>query len=219
MRKAVLVSTLIILLSAASFGQVIQPPAGTAPQKPVQAALKVTEIDSKEWGNIIKALDDEDWKWASALIRTSMAKLTADNEKRQLAQLRYFYLYSLAGKASQNVLAYSELEKAVFELTDAEFLFPARKVLADCTRSVNHICPVKGTESALRMTATNKSVSQIHSFEYVELPNSFNTKANSGRKAYVSAYLKKAELNPKRPDSWIVRLYFYGGQIDVVTEK
>lgn len=219
MRKALLISTFIILSAVASFGQIIAPPTSTTPAKPAQAVPKVIEIDSKEWGNIIKALDDEDWKWSTILIRSSMAKLTAENEKKQLAQLRYFYLYSLAGKASQNILSYPELEKAALELTDTEFLFPARKVLSDCTRSVNHICPVKGTDSALRMTSTNKSVSQIHFFEYVELPNPFNAKANNGRKAYISAYLKKAETNPKKPDTWIMRLYFNGGQIDMTSTE
>lgn len=219
MGKAALIFASIFLFAAVLFGQVIKPATSSTPAKPTQAVPKVTEIDSKQWSSIVKALDDEDWGWATSLIRSSMAKLTADNEKKQLAQLRYFYLYSLAGKASKNILAYPELEKAVAELAETEFLFPARKVLADCTRSVNHICPVKSNDSALRMTATNKSVSQIHSFEYVELPNAFNIKANNGRKAYVSAYLKRAEFNPRKSDTWIMRLYFNGGQIDLTTEK
>lgn len=217
MRKAFFLLTFSILCFKPSFGQVIAPPGGAVPPKPVDSSPLKTELDPKEWGNIVKALDDEDWAWSSTLIRSSMTKLAADNEKKQLAQLRYFLLYSLAGKASKNPLAYTELEKALSELTDKEFLFPARQVRLDCARSVNQICPVKSTELAVRMTATNKSLTLIHAFEYVELPNAFNIRANNGRKAYISACLKKAELNPKKQDSWIMRLYFNGGEINLMT--
>ena len=107
----------------------------------------------------------EDWENSALLTSRLIERTKTENEKKQLAQLRYFYLYSLAGK----VIAYSEAKKSVEEeaarkelnkaaeiLSDEEFVMPPRQFLADCNKVLNYICTVKDNNNALRVTATNK---------------------------------------------------------------
>lgn len=184
-------------------------------KKPVPAAV-ATEISAEEWGRIVASMDSEDWDKATVLTQGSLSKLKTDNEKKQLAQLRYFYLYALAGRVTAGKLTWEQLEASANGLVDAEFLFPARKILADCTNSLNAICSSKDKGYVLRVTATNKSATVIHSFEYTEFSEDFNIKANSGKAAFISGYLKKIELNPNKSNIWVMRLYFDGGIIRLV---
>ncbi len=182
----------------------------------VTAAPLKSEIPVAEWSVLITALDNEDWSRASVLASLALNKLKIDNDKKQLARLRYFYLYASAGKVAQRKMAYTELEKIAAAFTGKEFLMPGRRILTDCKGKVNYICPVKNNEKALRVTATNKTGTAIHSFEYVQLRENFSAGENSGKSALVGGNLQKAEFNPKRSDIWIMRLTFDKGFISII---
>lgn len=215
MHKLFLIAICCLFMAGTGYSQSSPKAPKPVVKKPVPVAV-ATEISAAEWNLIITSMDSEDWDKAARLIQGSFSKLKTDNEKKQLAQLRYFYLYALAGRVAAGKLAQEQLEVFANGLIDVEFLFPARKILADCTNSLNAICPSKDKNHVLRVTATNKSATVIHSFEYTEFSEDFNIKANSGKTAFISGYLKKIELNLNKSNIWIMRLYFDGGIIRLV---
>jgi hypothetical protein len=207
---------LFLILScsaAAAQGRKVPPTKRPAPS-PVVSPV---EVPGDKWFVIKSALEDEAWDRALSLITPAIAGLTVENEKKQLAQLRYFHIYALAGKSFATGQPRAELELALNSYQEKQFMMPARMILSDCRNSVNMICLAKNSSSILRVTATNKSGSAIHSFEYVEISNPFNTQANHGRQAFLSGYLKKFEINRERNKPWVIRLFFNGGDVRVIS--
>lgn len=229
--KYFIFSTILFCLAAsAAFGQKKSVPAKkSAAKKPVAAktsavakpaaqnALK--EIPETEWKALVVALEVEDWTQAASLASAAIGKLKTDNDKKQLARLRYLYLYALAGKAASGKLTYAELEKITAVFIGKEFLMPSRDFLSDCTQKVNYICPVKANETTLRVTATNKSGTEIHSFEYVKLDEKFDFAANEGKAAFLGGTLQEAEIKPYKKDISIMRLVFEQGFVNIVASR
>lgn len=184
--------------------------------KPTIPVTFVTEIPADEWGEIVKTLEAENWNKSSMLTSTAIKKLKADNEKKQLARLRYLYIYSLAGKIAQKTMPAAELERISQAFIGQDFLMPSRQVLSDCTEKVNYVCAVKADDSSLRVTATNKAATAIHSFEYVKLSEKFDVASNNDKKAFLGGKLKKLEIGNYKNGMKIVKLYFEDGYADVV---
>lgn len=218
MKKTILILTALFLASVVSFGQTRKAPVKPVPVKPAPTPT-VAQISDTEWNEMVKALTAENWVKASSLISVSLSKLKTDNETKQLARLRYFYLYSLAGKVAKGLATFEELEKSAKNLIGQDFLMPSREIAADCTKKLNYICAVKDNEKALRVTAINEPATSILSFEYVLLNEQFDVTANNGKKAFLSGRLKKTEFNPEKSDEWIMRLFFENGAAAIVAEK
>ena len=181
-----------------------------------QTPLSVNKISDAEWNEIVKVLKAEDWDKTLILVSESLKKLKIDNENKQLARLRYFHLYALAGKVTENKLIYAELEKVADTYIGQDFLMPSREIAANCTKKLNYICPVSDNEKVLRVTAINKAAIAILSFEYVHLSNKFDVTANNGKQVFLGGKLKTIQFNPDRSQDWIMRLYFENGVADVV---
>jgi hypothetical protein len=238
-KGAALFAALFCLLIGAAFGQKRKSaPAAAAPLKPAPkktikagggapapaaqkaaAAAAAAEISPAEWSTIISALDKEDWTTAERLSALSLEKLKTDNDKKQLARLRYFYIFALTGRAASGKLAYPELEKSVARFIGKEFLMPSRQVLSVCQGNVNYICPVRDNEKMLRVTATNKSGSAIHSFEYIQLTERLDFAGNRGKQAFVGGNLQKAEINLYKSNIPIIRLIFDRGFVNIVSSR
>jgi hypothetical protein len=208
----------IFLMTLISFGQNSKVPIKSVPLKTAQAppSPNVNKISEAEWNEIVKALKAEDWDKTLILVSASLKKLKTDNENKQLARLRYFQLYSLAGKVSKNPAVYNELEKIANSYIGQDFLMPSREIAADCDKKLNYICPVLDTEKVLRVTAINKSATAILSFEYVQLADKFDVIANNGKQVFLGGRLKKIQFNPEKSSDWIMRLYFENGIADIV---
>src|SRR5689334_11373090 len=124
--KNFIFSTIFLFLSVLiCFAQKTRPPIKPAKSEVVQA-VAIKEISNTEWKNLADALTAENWNKSALLAAQYLQKIKVDNEKKQLAQLRYFYLYSLAGeilalssanKISEADVAWQELDKAVSEFT------------------------------------------------------------------------------------------------------
>jgi hypothetical protein len=210
MKKLFLIAVLFCLSVAGVFAQRRKPAAVAKPssapaqksaaKKPAAqpAPQKATEISAAEWSAIVEALEKEDWTRAGALSSAAIGKLKTDNERKQLARLRYFYLYALAGRAAAGQMTYDELGRAAARFVGQEFLMPSREFLADCRGKVNYICPVKGDETILRVTATNRSGSAIHAFEYVRLNDAFDLGGRQGQAAFLRGRLDRAEISSPR---------------------
>lgn len=221
MKKLLFFFAFISLISCAVSAQMRKVSVKTAPQKaslvlPANAAAP-TEIPADDWNEIVKSLEAENWDKTSALSLAALKKLKTDNEKKQLARLRYFYLYSLAGKIAQKTMPPTELERISEVFIGQDFLMPSREVLADCTGKVNYVCAVKSDEKSLRVTATSKSA-VIHSFEYVKLPEKFDISANSGREIFLGGKLKNIEIGTYKNNIKVVKLYFEDGYSDIVRQ-
>lgn len=214
MKNFSLLLILAFLTVFPAFGQKRKTP--VKPARAKQTAAPV-EISVKEWNAITDALDKEDWTQAATLSSLALNKLKTDNGKKQLARLRYFYLYALAGKVIAAKMTYAELEKTVSSFIGKDFLMPARAISTDCTKMLNYICASKDDAQVLRVTATNKAGTAIHSFEYVETAENFDTAQNSGKSAFLGGTLQKAEFNERKSNIWIMRLYFRNGFVNIVS--
>jgi hypothetical protein len=208
---------------SASFTQTRNPAQNPAPKKPAaspQTIVKTTtEISADEWTKIVDAFDKEDWMRAVLLAQMALGRLKNDNDKKQLAQLRYFYLYALAGKAAGGQIAYAELENTARSFIGKEFLMPSRQFLSNCTAKVNYICPVSDNEKALRVTATNKTGSAIHSFEYVKFNEKIDISGNDGKEAFIGGTLQAAQVNLYKQNIRILRLIFDKGSANIVANR
>lgn len=216
MRKLIFLVVLFSLTVSIAFGQKSQT-ATPAPKKIAQPS-NVGEIAEAEWLKMADAVYLENWEKASALALQNLQKLKIDNSKKQLAQLRYVYLYSLAGKVSEGKMTFAEFEKIANTFVGQEFLLVSRQLLADCNTKVNYICAVKSNDRLLRVTATNRTGTAIHFFEYVVLNEKFDVRANSEKLAFLGGNLKKIESNLYKTDIKVLRLIFDKGYVKLATD-
>lgn len=226
MKKAVLFLILYCFAATLVFGQtgktprrVIQPKSTPSAAKKIQSVP--TEISDAEWTTLSGALAAEDWEKSASLASQFTNRLKIDNEKKQLAQLRYLYLYALAGKIfklsnERNAVAENaareELVRAAARFTGREFVLPAREFLADCKGFVNYICAAKdGGGKLFRTTATGKNGAEIHSFDYVSFDEAVDSKSFAAGKTFLGGTLQRAEFNDDLEKPWMMRLVFERG--------
>lgn len=193
-----------------------------------QSAAVDAEISEREWRIVIDALRLEDWDKSAFIASQLLGRVTTDNDKKQLAQLRYIYMYSLAGK----IIAYSEnnkheaeaatrreLDATVKNFTGREIIMPPREFIGECKQVLNYICTVKNSDNALRVAATNKTGTSIHSFDYVTFDKKIDLKEFAGKEVFLGGTLAKTEFNDKQSNVWIMRLFFENGFARVVVSK
>lgn len=219
MKKLIFLTVFICLTVSFAFGQkrtsaAVKP----TPKNIVQPAASAGEIPVADWLTMAEAMYRENWEKVSTLAAQNLQKLKTDNQKKQLAQLRYIYLYSLAGKVSEGKMAFAEFERIANTFIGQEFLLVSRQLLADCKTKVNYICAAKDNDRVLRVTATNRSGTAIHLFEYVVLSERFDLRANSEKLAFLGGNLKKVESNLYKPEMKIARLIFDKGYVKVATD-
>lgn len=195
--------------------------------KPIQVKT-VAEITVEEWKTLAALLAAEDWEKSASLSLQLLNQIKIDNEKKQLAQLRYFYLYALAGKILKSSTAKStiaqdtvwdELIRASARFTGKEFVLPPRRFLSDCKTVVNYICTVKDSDKALRTTATNKNGTEIHSFDYVLFDEKINPDEFTLNEMFLGGVLEKAVFNENLSKPCVMRLIFDKGFVRVADSK
>jgi len=200
--------SLLFLLNVGVFSQSRKLPAKVPAKVPAATPLPPAEISEPEWNELVKSFAVEDWDQTVLLSSSVLGKFKTDNEKRELAQIRYFYLFALAGKVSRSRMTFDQLKTLSSSLIGQEFLMPGRKVLADCKNALNYICAMKQYYRTWRVTATNRDFTSIHAFEYIQLPEKVDTALYPDKEVVLGGKLMKIEFNPKQEISWIMRLYF-----------
>lgn len=216
MKKFIFIFILFCLTVFPIFGQKRKTIVKPAPKK--QTAAPLAEISAADWDAVTAALNKENWTQAALLSSSALGKLKADNDKKQLARLRYFYIYALAGKAAEGKATYAELEKIADGFIGKEFVMPSRTILASCAGKVNYICPVKDNDRVLRVTATDK-VATIHSFEYIKLAASLNAENYNGKNAILDGTLEKVESYLNKSGVKILRLIFGQGFVNIISAQ
>lgn len=226
MKKAVLLPLLLCFLSSVNFAQkriTLDKPT-VIKTLPPQAFKEVPDAD---WKNLIDAVQVENWEKSVPLANQYLAQLKIENDKKQIARLRYILLYSLAGKivkeslgnkSSNQAQTRTELEKTANEFLGKEFFMPSREISRDCEGKLNYICRSTQQPNILRVTATDHAGTAIYSFEYIRLKEYFNFLRNVGKEVILSGTLKKIEFNPNQSNVWIMRLIFENGTVNVVPD-
>lgn len=225
--KELIFITILIGVSAANYSaqKIVRTP---TPVTPRNVPFKtVTEISDTEWSTLAAALEREDWKQSAALAATHLQTLKTENDKKQIARLRYIYLFSLAGQilaanaqgnAVEGEKAWMELDRLMATFINKEFVMPARPFTSDCDKKLNVICEVKETPNTFRTTATNKEGSGIHSFDYVQFDQAVSLKEFDGKETFLGGTLRRAEYNEDKSKPWVLRLFFHSGFMRVVVK-
>ncbi len=227
MRKFIFITILICLSATGIFAQKTRPVVKPIPKSvPVQEKI-LTEIADADWNILADALDAENWNKSAALAAQYLQNLPADNDRKQLAQLRYIYLYALAGKilafnaqgnVSEAEKTWNELDLIMATFIGKEFVMPPRRFVENCDKLLNVICGVKATPKAFRTTATNREGNAIHSFDYVVFDQSVNIKEFEEKPTFLGGILQKADYNEDKSKPWILRLFFNKGFLRVVVK-
>ena len=224
MSKLFIFTILLCFSVSAGDAQNRRAPVKTIETKQLQTAT-VAEFSEAEWKILTDALQAEDWKTAALLASQYLGKLKIENEKKQLAQLRYFYLYALAGEilAASSVKVpiesdslWKELDAAVGSFVGKEFVLPPRRFMPECKSVLNYICAVKDNDRAVRVTATNKAGTMIHSFDYVTFDETIFSGEFADQEIFLGGKLKRAEFNQDMSKLWVMRLIFEKGFARVV---
>ena len=185
-------------------------------------------ISEVEWKVLTDSLTAENWDKSAFYASGLLNRLKADNDRKQVAQLRYFYLFSLAGKIlkahdagkkADEEDAWKELDKAADALIGKEFVLPPREYRANCEKTLNFICGVKDNEKAFRTTATNKDGTSIHSFDYVVFDKKIELKQFPDKQVFLGGTLKKVEFNDDMTKPWVMYLIFEKGFVRVVVNE
>lgn len=218
-KKVSLVIALTGVFSVSGAAQKAGSPTKTIKPPPVSAPA-VTTISDAEWKVLTNDLQAEDWTKAAAAAARYLNKLKIDNDKKQLAQLRYLRLYTLAGKIlavqgakvpADNDALWKELDDAVSEFNGEELVLPPHRYMNDCQKRVNYICRVADNDRALRVTATNDEGTAIHSFDYVIFDDANSLSNLPESELFLGGVLKRIEYNQDVSKPWIMRLIFEKG--------
>jgi hypothetical protein len=179
------------------------------------------DISAADWSKLESALQVEDWTKTLTLVEEFQNKLDGETKDFKKARLRYIYLYSLAGK----LLSYSfsgdregeeymraRLEVAAKSYVGREFVFPVRKILADCKGAVNYVCESTENPGFLRIAATNSNGTSVHLSEYIEMkPVKLDVKKHNNADVILGGILKGVRLNPEKSNKLIMTLQFEDG--------
>ena len=221
MRKLITLIAVVALTAVFAGAQTTRPAAKTPPRPaPAAPAKQVTEISAADWSALAAALSKEDWTQAAQLAKQHLGLLRTDNERKQLAQLRYLYLFALAGKVQYYLgitndleaeRSWTELDNAVGEFVGREIVLPPRPFSTSCEKRLNYVCPVKDTPNAFRTTATTKGGDFILSFDYVVFGSTVDMKDFDARATFLGGTLQRAEFNNDTSKPWIMRLFINRG--------
>lgn len=225
MKKVIFIPVLITLSAIGVFAQPQRVPVKITPRNvPFKT---VTEISDADWATLTAALEKEDWKQSATLAAQDLQTLTAENDKKQLARLRYIYLFALAGQVlnynaqgnrAEAEKTWTEIDRVMETFVGKEFLMPPRTFTTDCDKKLNVICQVKDTPNAFRTTVTNKEGNAIHSFDYVQLEQPADITEFNGKETFLGGILRRAEYNEDKSKPWVLRLFFNKGFLRVVVK-
>ncbi len=217
-RKAITLALFAFLAVVPAAAQRRKTPVKPVAKAPVRTVA--AEISDAGWKALAEDLQSENWSKASATAAVHLNALKAENDKKQLAQLRYLRLFALAGvilesnekgNAAEAERTWLELDRAVASFIGKEIVLPPREFAADCTGKLNYICRVRNTPTALRTTATNKSGDGIHSFDYIRFDMAVEDLKADNSKIFLGGVLEKAEYNDDPAKPWVLRLFFKKG--------
>ena len=180
---------------------------------PVMAqASKITaEVSEKQWEEMVDAVSEEKWDQAFQLAAQFLKQMKTDDER--LPRLRYIYLYSAAGRVSEGAMSFDELEPLVKDFNGKELALPYRRIAVNCHGDFNFICATGDSKDRFQVAASNKTATNIHAFEYVQLKEKFDAASHVGEYATITGVIDAIKLNPNKSRFLVMRIYVSGGVV------
>ncbi|MGH9948692.1 MAG: hypothetical protein ACRD6X_16065 [Pyrinomonadaceae bacterium] len=178
-----------------------------------QKATLANELTDKQWSDLFSALGSEDWNKAFDLSASYLELLKNDDNAKSIANLRYMYLFSAAGKVSEGNMSFENLEKKVKVFAGKKIIFPYREITAKCNGAFNFICGSNDSKNKAFTTASNKTATTIHSFEYIDLAEGFDFEKHEGEMAAIVGTVKEIVPNPNKSMAIVMRIYITDGRI------
>ena len=221
--KNSILSLILVLLAFISIFAQAKKPFFRSNQPPAEDSAVPNGISEDKWSFLVAAIRREDWTEASFTAEDYLKTLKAETKDKQIARLRYIYLYSLAGQIIDFSLAgktvgeenaRKEIERAAYQFVGEEFILPAMKIRGDCTDQLNFVCASKENPGVLRIAATNPTGTSIHLFDYIKMPGvKLDVIRHDNKDVILGGTLEKVEFNPNRTTVWIMRLIFKNGYV------
>ena len=177
------------------------------------------KLTDAQWKPLFSALSNEDWKQAFDLSSTYLDQLKNDDNAKSIANLRYMYLYSAAGEVSEGKMTFEDLEKKISIFAGKKIVLPFREISNACQTAFNIICGSTEEKKRAFITASNKTATTIHSFEYIELAQDFDFAKNSGKKGAVLGTVKAIVPNPNKSRAIVMRIYISDAKIQLADPK
>jgi len=176
-------------------------------------AQKPSSMDA-QWKSLLKALSNEDWDPAYRLSKSLLEQTKKDDSEKELAKLRYIFLYSAAGRVLARTMTYDELEEVVKPFVGTELVLPFRTVVAKCGgRNLNFICADNEDKKSLLVPATNRTGTTILAFEYYKFKDDPKLGEAAGSTVSLSGIVTSIQPNPNRSDLIILRIYMEDAKI------
>jgi len=130
-------------------------------------------MESKEWRDLIKNLQDENWKAANTKSLELLNKMPdADPNDPTAALLRTMYIHSEAGLLNANKVTQDEAIKAVKGFTGKLIILPGHPVALKW--ALNTIQMVSEKTDTLFVAETNREGTDIFAFEDIILDNKWS---------------------------------------------
>ncbi|HEX2640677.1 MAG TPA: hypothetical protein VHL50_08905 [Pyrinomonadaceae bacterium] len=180
-----------------------------------QSSRTDTALTAKQWDDLYSALDGENWNAAEKLSSDYLKQVKTEDVDHSLARLQYMYLYSAAGKVSEGVMSFDDLEKRIKEFVGKEVSLPYQNISANCRQGprFNTICA--GDDPArIMITASNRAATTIHAFQYIQLKQKFDFAKNDGKIGSVTGTITSIVPNPNKSPFLVMRIYISDGVIE-----
>jgi|ERR1043166_1361247 hypothetical protein len=174
----------------------------------------------EQWNSLLIALSTEDWDSAYRLSGSLIERIKTDNSDKDLAKIRYMFLYSGAGRVLAGKMTYDELEKVVKPFVGTELVIPFRTVRETCGGSnLNSICADNKDKKSLLVPATNKAGTTILAFEYYKFKDDPKLSRSVGSAVSFSGIVTAIQPNPNRSNLIILRIYLDDAKIFETRKK
>lgn len=229
MRSFIIYFSLFCFLTSSVFAQTSEVP--IKKENPLEAGadkFAVKSISKEDWRTMEDALLADNWAKSARLAEDYLEKLKFETPDRQIARLRYIYLYSLAGKvlgysfaerSAEEEKAREELKRVSNEMIGKRFMLPVRRILNECGDVLNYICPAKNKPGFLFVVAANQTGTIASpSIEYFDMGLKFDIEKHDKKAAVLTGVLDRVEINPERSNVWIMRIYFEDGFVAYLYE-
>jgi hypothetical protein len=174
---------------------------------PAQKEKTTGEVSDKQWEDLFKALDSENWNTAFKLSDEYIKLLKNDDKADSIGHLRYMFLYSAAGRVTRGDMSFDELAEKIKGFEGKEIIFPIRTVLAECSGKFNYVCPSEGEKNKAMVSASNRTGTSIHAFEYLEFKENIDFKKYEGKEIALGGVVKSIVLNPNKSKFLVMRIF------------
>ncbi|MEN2436759.1 hypothetical protein AAH994_15180 [Weeksellaceae bacterium A-14] len=126
-----------------------------------------------DYNSLIQFLQEEKWTDAEKICN-ELLKSTELNDSLQTEKLvlRYIYIYSNAGLLNEHKINKEEALKRVQFLKGKEMIMPSHPFRENCSTNCTNFA--NDNKNTFYTCVTNKSATQIFSFEYVNIANRIN---------------------------------------------